>query len=94
MAGVWSSRRRPWKGGKDRRAVVKAFAITSLPFALAEAATGITSYLTGQLSIPPALGIGTAIDLSILVSGMVIVLARALKSEEKEAEAANVPENR
>jgi len=94
VAGVWSSKKRPWRGGKDRMAVAKAFTFTSLPFVLAEAVTGITSYLTGQLSIPPALGIGTAIDLSILVSGMVIVLARALKSEEKKAEAANVPENR
>ncbi len=56
-------------------AVVKAFAITSLPFVLAEAGTGIVSMLTGQLSIPPLVGAGTVIDLFIV--GMYVVLLRA-----------------
>jgi len=77
VAGVWSSRRRPWKGGKDKMAVIKAFMITSLPFVLAEAGTGIVSLLTGQLSIPPLVEVGTFIDLSILIAGMCAVLLRA-----------------
>jgi hypothetical protein len=94
VAGIWSSKRRPRKGGKDRTAVMKAFMMTSMPFVLAEAATGISSYVTGQLSIPPALGFGTAVDLGVLMAGLVVALARALKAEEMEAESTNEPESR
>ena len=82
VAGVWASKRRPWKGGKVRTAVAKALILTSMPFVLAEAATGIISLATGQLSIPPVLGIGTAIDSGILVTGLVIALARMLRSTD------------
>jgi hypothetical protein len=58
-------------------AVTKAFAITSLPFVLAEAGTGIVSMPTGQLSIPPLVGAGTIVDLSILIAGICVVLRRA-----------------
>jgi hypothetical protein len=78
VTGVWSSKRRPWKGGKDRMAVAKAFAITSLPFVLAEAVTGILSFATGELGIPPYVGIGTAIDLTILLAGLGIVISRLI----------------
>jgi len=77
VAGVWSSKRRPWKGGKGRMAVLKAFAITSMPFVLTEAGTGILSLLTGQLSIPPLVEAGSVVDLSILIAGMCVVLLRA-----------------
>jgi len=79
IVGVWSSRKRPWKSGKDRRTVVKAFAITSLPFVVAEAVTGILSSATGELEIPPYVGIGTAIDLIILLAGLGIVISRLIK---------------
>jgi len=94
VVGLWSSKRKPWKGGKEKMGVVKAFAFTSLPFVLAEAGTGVVSLLTGQLSIPPALGFGTAVDLGILAVGLVVALAGVLKKEEMEAAAANEPENR
>ena len=94
VAGVWSSKRRPWKGGKEEMAVVKAFAITSMPLVLAEAATGIASYATGQLSIPPALGFGTAIDLGVVMAGLIVALARVSKTEGMEAKSTNEPENR
>jgi hypothetical protein len=74
VVGLWSSKRRPWKGEKERMAVVKAILITSLPFVLLEAATGVASLITGNLSIPPAVGIGTGVDLAILMAG----LARAI----------------
>jgi hypothetical protein len=83
VAGVWSSKRRPWKGGKDRRAaVMKASAITSMPFVLAEAATGVVSFLTGQLSIPPPIGVGTVVDVTILVAGLLVALSRARKTRQ------------
>jgi len=79
-AGLWSSKRKPWKGGKERMAVMQAFAIFSLPFVLAEAGTGIISLLTGLLSVPPLLGAGTAIDLAILVAGIVVAYYRIRKT--------------
>jgi hypothetical protein len=86
VAGVWSSRRRPWKGGKDKMAVAKAFMLTSMPFVLAEAATGVLSLLTGQLSIPPLVGAGTAVDLAILLAELAVamfVASRRIVTEPK-----------
>jgi len=37
VVSPWSSKRRPWKGGKDRMTVAKGFLVASLPFVLAEA---------------------------------------------------------
>jgi hypothetical protein len=87
VAGVWSSKKRPWKGGKDGMAVVKAFTFVSMPFVLAEAATGVLSLLTGQLSIPPPVGAGTAIDLAILVSGLAVIVLRAVLTKPPKADA-------
>jgi hypothetical protein len=79
VAGVWSSKRRPWKGGKDRMAVAKAFTITSLPFVLIETATGMVSFLTGLLSIPPLVGVGTAVDVAILLAGIIVAVLRIVR---------------
>ena len=76
VAGVWSSKKKPWKGGKDRMAVAKAFAIVPLPFIVAEAGTGVISLATGMLTIPPLVGIGTGVDLAILLAGMVVAVLR------------------
>jgi len=79
VAGIWSSKRRPWKGGEDRMAVVKAFMFTSLPFVLAEGVTGIVSFVTGELRIPPSFGTGTAVDSIILILGLMVAVCRAMK---------------
>jgi len=94
VVGLWSSRRRPWKGGKDRMAVAKAFVVTSLPFVLAEAGTGIVSLLTGQLSIPPLVRVGTAVDLAILLAGIVVAILRIVRTKPSEAEETNTPQKR
>jgi len=50
-----------------------------LPFVVAEVATGILSCITGLLSVPPLLGVGMFLDMSILVAGLItftIVLSR------------------
>ena len=85
VVGVWSSKKKPWKGGKDRMAVAKAFMFTSLPFVLAEAATGVASVLTGQLSIPPPIGAGTVVDAAILVAGLSVALFRATRTRQSSA---------
>jgi heme A synthase len=89
VAGIWSSKRRPWKGGKERMAVVKTFAIISLPFVLLETATGVISFLTGELSIPPLLGVGTAIDLIILFAGVAAAALRLLKTKKPRDDETN-----
>jgi len=91
-AGIRSSKRRPWKGEKNKMALVKAFAITSLPFVIAEAVTGVVSFLTGQLSIPPLLGIGTAVDLTILLAGLAVAVLRATRAGPSKADLTNEPE--
>jgi len=86
VAGVWSSKRRPRKGGKDGMAVAKAFMFTSIPFVVAEAATGVASFITGQLSIPPAIGPGTAVDMTVLLAGIAVAVLRAVKSKTSRTE--------
>ena len=77
--GAWSARRAPWRGDPRRRAALAAFAAASLPFVLAEALTGVVSYVTGLLSIPPLLGLGTLVDLAVLVAGLALAGARAAR---------------
>jgi len=93
-AGLWSSKKRPWKSGKDGKAMVKAFMLTSMPFVLAEAATGVVSFLTGQLSIPPLVGVGTAVDLAILLAGIVVAILRIVRNTPSEAEEAGTTQKR
>jgi len=61
--------------------VVKAFMFTSLPFSIAEAGTGIVSLLTGQLSMPPIIGLGTGVDLTILLGGLLFLTLRSLRKD-------------
>jgi predicted GH43/DUF377 family glycosyl hydrolase len=42
-----------------------------LPFAIAEAITGIISFVTGLLAVPPLLGLGMIVDLAILIVGII-----------------------
>jgi hypothetical protein len=77
LVGAWSSGRAPWPTGSRRR--LRAFVLAALPFVGAEAATGVVSFLTGLLTIPPLLGAGTAVDLAILVAGTVVSVHRVRK---------------
>jgi len=92
VVGVWSSKRRPWKGGKDRMAVAKAFMITSMPFVLAEILTGALSVYFEPLRIPPVVGWGTGADVLILVAGVLFPLLRLVRKSGAgvKPQAANV----
>ncbi len=46
--------------------------ITALAFVVLEAATRIVPLLTSLLSILPVLGVGTAVDVGILVAGLAV----------------------
>ncbi len=75
--GCVCSRKKPWRSRAGGKGVLKAFVITSLPFVALEAATGIFSLATHQLTIPPLRGLGIGIDLLILVIGLLVPLWRA-----------------
>ena len=77
LAGAWSARRASRPSGTHRR--LRAFALVTLPFVLAEIATGVVSVFTGLLAIPPLVGAGTAVDLGILVAGVVVSVYRVRK---------------
>ena len=94
VAGVWSSKKRPWRGEKDAMAVVKAFVITSLPFVVAEAMTGIVSFSTRELRVPSSVGVGVAVDLFILLMGLGVAVAMALKARPPQAELIDEPDSR
>jgi hypothetical protein len=65
-------------------AVTKAFAITSMPFVLAEAMTGIISLISGELRIPPSVGVGMAVDLVILLVGLGVAILTVLKAKQSK----------
>ena len=60
-------------------AVAKAPMFTAMPFIIAEAVTGIMSHVTGALSMPPTIGIGTLVDVAIFVAGLFFALVRSLR---------------
>jgi hypothetical protein len=70
ILGLFGSWRRPWEGKEGRIPMLKTFAFVSIPFILAEAVTGIISHFTGELSIPPPLGLGTVVDVVLLLAGL------------------------
>jgi predicted GH43/DUF377 family glycosyl hydrolase len=54
--------------GRDR---TYSFFAGVLPFVVAEAITGIVSFFTGLLAVPPLFGIGMIVDLAILIIGII-----------------------
>ena len=62
---------------RTRRGAGREFAATTLPFVASELATGVISCVTGWLAIPPVVGLGFAVDLAILIGGLVILVRRA-----------------
>jgi hypothetical protein len=85
LAGFVAAIRRPVKFSgilkRDRR---NTFLLGVLPFAIAEMVTGIVSALTGALAIPPIIGVGLAVDLAILIAGLlaaVIILKKGVSPE-------------
>ncbi len=89
--GAWSAWRAPWGRAKAGRGSLKAFAIVALPFAIAEAGTGVVSLLTGLLAIPPLVGWGTAVDVAVLVAGVSVGLLRARNVRRTEPPRARWP---
>jgi hypothetical protein len=64
---------------------VYTFIICSLPFVIAEILTGIVSLITGLLSVPPLLGLGMAVDLVIIILGIVVYLIILRKGKRPDS---------
>jgi hypothetical protein len=56
-----------------------------LPFVVAEAITGVISFFTGLLAVPPLLGIGMIVDLAIFGIGLAICVVIYLKGIPSES---------
>ena len=59
-----------------------------------QAVTEILSHATCQLSIPPAISLGTAVDIAIFLAGLGVAMLRALKAKQSQAEVTNEPKSR
>ncbi len=59
--------------------------VDNIALAVAEAVIGIVSRLTGELSIPPPFGVGTAIDLAILVVDLSLSACWTLRKRLQES---------
>jgi putative flippase GtrA len=75
LIGSYVSNKNPlkFKDDKARNRFFTFFTVV-LPFVMAELATGVVSFLTGALSVPPLLGAGMAVDLGILLAGVIVFL--------------------
>jgi len=82
LLGAWSANRVPSRLGLRPR--LRAFALAALPFVLLEAATGVVSFVTGWLSIPPILGLGTVVDAGILLAGVAVLVNRVRQRKPSE----------
>jgi len=84
LVGIWPARRRPWKRLETREAVLKSWCAMSLPLLVVESATGVVSFFTGLLAVPPIMGLGMIVDLLILVSGVAALAVLALTAKPPE----------
>lgn len=83
VLGVWSAKRVPWRGRGGPAGFRATFGATSLPFVAAEIATAVVSIATGFLSIPPIVGVGAAVDVSILVVGSSVSVWRIRRAPRR-----------
>ncbi|MFQ6127711.1 MAG: OmpL47-type beta-barrel domain-containing protein [Thermoplasmata archaeon] len=75
--------------GKKRKGIT--FLAIALPFIVAELTTGILSLFISSIRIPPWIGLGTLVDLAILVSGIVLHLLLLFKRERTPGEEKPLP---
>ena len=78
LVGLWTSKKRPWKGRKDKKDMLVAFLVFSLPFVVIETITGLLSLFLGILPVPPTFGFGMLVDSIILAAAILLSFARLL----------------
>jgi hypothetical protein len=79
IIGTYVSLKKPLKKVKENK--MSTWLLVVLPFVVAEASTGIISFFTGILSVPPLIGPGMVVDLTILIAGLIVFLVVYRKSE-------------
>ena len=76
VAGEISAKRKPLRWPKSRMTFLSSWSVISLPFVVAEAATGLLSLFIESLRVPPILGLGMGVDCAILAFGIAFMLVR------------------
>jgi hypothetical protein len=75
IAGIIVVRNKPMKYTGDlSRDRTYSFLAGVLPFVVAEAITGLISFFTGFLAVPPIIGLGMIVDLVILIVGLIVIM--------------------
>jgi parallel beta-helix repeat protein len=72
IIGTYVSIKRPIKIVKENKSLTWLLVVP--PFVIAEALTGVVSYFSGVLSVPPIFGPGIVADLAILISGLLVFI--------------------
>ena len=80
--GFLRSQKRPIPFGDSRGRRLKTFILLSGPFVIAEALTGLASLILGVPSIPPLMGWGTALDIALLLCGVIVAIAFPCRGSE------------
>jgi parallel beta-helix repeat protein len=70
IVGTFVSMKRPLKKVKENK--LSTWLLVVLPFVITEALTGVISFFTGILSVPPLFGIGMVVDSTILIAGLIV----------------------
>jgi parallel beta-helix repeat protein len=72
VVGTFVSMKKPLKKVKENK--MSTWLLVVLPFVVAEVATGIISFFTGILSVPPLFGLGMIVDSTILIAGLIVFI--------------------
>jgi len=80
LVGAYVARRPPRDASP--RAQWRHYAIYSIPFVAAEAATGVVSLITGALAIPPYLDLGTVVDVVLFAIGIIVALVLGRRARQ------------
>jgi hypothetical protein len=82
VVGTFVSIKRPHVIVKGK--TLSTWLLVVLPFVVAEAATGIISFFTGILCVPPLIGPGMVVDSTILIAGLIVFMVVYRKSEQMD----------
>jgi hypothetical protein len=82
VVGTFVSMKRPLKKVKENK--MSTWLLVVLPFVVAEALTGIISFFTGILSVPPLFGLGMIVDSTILIAGLIVFIVVYRNSEQMD----------
>jgi outer membrane protein assembly factor BamB len=83
LFGALLAFKRPLKFEVESRRKLYTWLALVLPYMTAEAFTGLISYFTGFLSVPPLLGLGMIVDMIILLSGIIVFVLMLIRRKQE-----------